>query len=111
MHIPDETAYNKAKVLHTQLDAETKKSFVRSEAADTFGSLFDGIEASDTKKEIQSAAAPLLAELKNEYDRAVSKIEFSKQPPKPVDPPKKKDDDDKPVVQKTYKSMRQRVPG
>ena len=40
----------------------------------------------------------------NYRDDAVSKIEFSKQPPKPVDPPKKKDDD-KPVVQKTYKPI------
>ena len=41
----------------------------------------------------------------NYRDDAVSKIDFTKQPPKPVDPPKKKDDDDKPVVQKTYKPI------
>jgi hypothetical protein len=40
----------------------------------------------------------------NYRDDAVSKIDFTKQPPKPVDPPKKKDDD-KPVVQKTYKPI------
>ena len=40
----------------------------------------------------------------NYRDDAVSKIEFSKQPPKPVDPPKKKDDD-KSVVKKTYRSI------
>ena len=41
----------------------------------------------------------------NYRDDAVSKIDFTKQPPKPVDPPKKKDDGDKPVVQKTYKPI------
>ena len=41
----------------------------------------------------------------NYRDDAVSKIDFTKQPPKPVDPSKKKDDDDKPVVQKTYKPI------
>ncbi len=39
----------------------------------------------------------------NYRDDAISKIETSKQPPKPVDPPKKADD--KPVVKKTYKPI------
>lgn len=41
----------------------------------------------------------------NYRDDAVSKIDFTKQPPKSVDPPQKKDDDDKPVVKKTYKPI------
>ena len=40
----------------------------------------------------------------NYRDDAVSKIVFTKQPPKSVDPPKKKDDD-RPVVQKTYRPI------
>ncbi len=79
VHVPDETAANRPKVLHTQLDAEAKKSFVRSAAADIFGSLFDSIGnsgTSSTKDEIQSAAAPVLAKLKDEYDNAVYKIDF-----------------------------------
>ena len=39
----------------------------------------------------------------NYRDDAISKIETSKQPSKPVDPPKKADD--KPVVKKTYKPI------